>query len=57
MAFVRGRVVERREGDDAMAVVDRIARVYTGEPYDVREGLVAFLIEPDVCWSQDYSAG
>lgn len=56
MAFVRGRAVERLEGDAAMEVVDRIARVYTGTDYDVRSGLVVFLVEPEVCWSHDYSA-
>jgi PPOX class probable F420-dependent enzyme len=56
MAFVRGRAVERRTGDDALEVVDRIARAYTGKDYDVREGLVVFLVEPEVSWSHDYSA-
>lgn len=56
MAFVRGRVVERVEGDAALAIVDRIAQAYTGADYDVREGLVVFLVEPEVCWSHDYSA-
>lgn len=57
MAFVRGRSVERLEGEAAMAIVDRIARAYTGEPYDVRSGLAVHLVEPRVSWSQDYSAG
>lgn len=55
MALVRGRVVERLTGEAAMAVIDRIARRYTGEPYDQRSGLVAFLIEPQRSWANDYS--
>ncbi|WP_030457129.1 TIGR03618 family F420-dependent PPOX class oxidoreductase [Herbidospora cretacea] len=56
MATVRGRVVRRVDGDAALPIVDRIAERYTGEPYDIREGLVAFLIQPEVCWARDYTA-
>ncbi|GGH36520.1 TIGR03618 family F420-dependent PPOX class oxidoreductase [Microbacterium album] len=55
MAFVRGRAVARIEGDDAMPLVDRIARAYTGDPYPIRAGLAAYLIEPAVCWARDYT--
>ncbi|GAA3658737.1 TIGR03618 family F420-dependent PPOX class oxidoreductase [Microbacterium marinilacus] len=55
MATVRGRAVRRIEGEDALPIVDRIAHGYTGEPYELRSGLVAFLIEPQVCWARDYS--
>lgn len=55
MAFVRGRAVERIDGDAAMPIVDRIARLYTGKAYDIRSGMTAFLIEPEVCWSRDYT--
>jgi PPOX class probable F420-dependent enzyme len=47
MATVRGRVVERREGDAGWAVIDRIAEKYVGGPYPLREDRVAFLIAPD----------
>jgi PPOX class probable F420-dependent enzyme len=57
MAFVRGRAVRRLEGDAAFEVVDRIAHLYTGAPYDVRSGMVVYLIEPEVSWANDYSAG
>lgn len=57
MASIRGEVVERLEGERAMAVVDRIARAYTGEPYDVRSGFVAFAIQPSWWTAHDYSAG
>lgn len=56
MATVRGRAVERLTGDAAMAVVDRIARAYTGGPYDIRSGMTVFLIEADRHWANDYSA-
>jgi PPOX class probable F420-dependent enzyme len=57
MAFVRGVAVERFAGDDAMPIVDRIARAYTGEDYDVRTGLAAFVVEPRRSWANDYTAG
>ena len=55
-AIVRGRAVRRITGEEAQAVVDRIAEKYTGEPYDVRSGLVVYEIEPDVASAHDYSA-
>lgn len=54
MAFVRGEAVERIDGDRALPYVDRIARLYTGEPYELREGLAVWLIEPHKSWSRDY---
>ncbi len=47
MATVRGRVVERLQGDAGWAVIDRIAEKYVGGPYPLREDRVAFLIAPD----------
>ena len=55
MATVRGRAVERLTGEEAMAVVDRIAHLYTGEPYDIRSGMTAFLLAPDRAWANDYT--
>lgn len=57
MAAVRGRATERLTGEAAMAVVDRISRLYTGEPYDVRTGLVAHLIDVERAWALDHSEG
>jgi PPOX class probable F420-dependent enzyme len=54
-AFVRGRVVARLEGTEALQIVDRIAQLYTGEAYALREGLVAYLIQPETWWSRDYA--
>jgi PPOX class probable F420-dependent enzyme len=56
MAFVRGRATRRIEGEDAMPIIDRIATLYTGRPYDLRSGLVAYLVQPEVAWSRDHSA-
>lgn len=55
MATVRGVVSRRIEGDEAMAVIDRISEKYTGEPYELREGLTAYLIRPGRSWSNDYT--
>jgi hypothetical protein len=46
---IRGRVVEMREGADAIADIDRLGRKYRGwERYPLGEGeeRVTFLIEP-----------
>jgi hypothetical protein len=39
-------VVERLTGEDALEVMDRIARRYTGEDFPMRSGVV-FVIEPE----------
>ena len=54
MAFVRGKAVERVEGADAMVHVDRISNLYTGEPYGIREGFVAWIVEPRKAWARAY---
>jgi PPOX class probable F420-dependent enzyme len=46
MAHIRGRVVETREGDEALEIMDRMSRRYTGEDFPMRSG-VAYLIEPE----------
>lgn len=57
MAFVRGRAVRRIVGDDVWPVIDRIAVQYTGEAYDHSRPMTLFLIEPEVSWGNDFSAG
>jgi PPOX class probable F420-dependent enzyme len=57
MATVRGEVVDRLTGGAAMEAVDRISRAYTGGPYDVRSGFVAFLVRPTSWWANDYAEG
>lgn len=57
MAEVRGRVARRLTGEAAQELVDRIALKYTGEPYDIRSGMAAFLIRPERFRARDYTAG
>lgn len=54
MAVVRGRVVKRLEGEEAMAVVDRLSLKYTGQPYPLRIGRVAFLVAPEDAFAKKY---
>jgi PPOX class probable F420-dependent enzyme len=49
---IRGRVVETREGDEAVADIDRLGRKYRGwDRYPLPEGeeRVTYLIAPSVC--------
>ena len=46
MAQIRGRVVETVEGDEALAIMDRMALRYTGKPFPMRRG-IALLVEPE----------
>lgn len=43
---IRGRVVDWIEGDEAWAIIDRIAEKYIGGPYTRAEERVVALIEP-----------
>jgi PPOX class probable F420-dependent enzyme len=43
-ARVRGRVVERREGEQARVLVDRISERYTGEPFTL-DGMAVYVVE------------
>jgi hypothetical protein len=52
MAAIRGRVVERVDGDAGWAIIDRIARKYLGGPYPLREDRVAFLVAADFATAQ-----
>jgi PPOX class probable F420-dependent enzyme len=45
-AQIRGRVVERVEGEAALAVIDRISQYYIGAPFPMRSGTV-YWIEPE----------
>ena len=45
-ARLRGRVTATLEGDQALAVIDRLSHKFTGAPFPMRSGVV-FLIEPD----------
>jgi nitroimidazol reductase NimA-like FMN-containing flavoprotein (pyridoxamine 5'-phosphate oxidase superfamily) len=46
MAQVRGRVVERLDGDPALVVIDRLSEKFTGHPFPMRSGIV-YLVEPE----------
>lgn len=43
---IRGRLDGTLEGDEALAVIDRIAQRYTGQDFPMRSGVV-FLITPE----------
>jgi PPOX class probable F420-dependent enzyme len=45
-AWVRGRVVETCEGDDALALADALSRKYTGADFPLRSA-VAYRVEPE----------
>jgi PPOX class probable F420-dependent enzyme len=43
-ARVRGHVAETIDGDEALAIIDRLAHKYTGQPFPLRTGRV-YVIE------------
>jgi PPOX class probable F420-dependent enzyme len=43
---VRGRIAATREGDAALAVIDRLSQKFTGEDFPMRSGIV-YEIEPE----------
>ena len=45
-AWVRGRVERTIEGEAALEIIDRIADVYTGEPFPMRSGVV-YVVAPE----------
>jgi PPOX class probable F420-dependent enzyme len=46
MGWLRGRVVDTREGEAALEVMDRLSVKFTGEPFPMRHGTL-YEIEPD----------
>ncbi|MEA2281345.1 MAG: hypothetical protein QOK21_1952 [Solirubrobacteraceae bacterium] len=50
MGQARGRVVERVEGEDALAIIDRLSEKYTGQPFPMRSGVV-FRVECGRGWT------
>jgi PPOX class probable F420-dependent enzyme len=54
MAQVRGRVVDRLEGDAAFTVIDRISHKYIGQPYPLRSDRVVYLVEPESASAQAF---
>jgi PPOX class probable F420-dependent enzyme len=53
MATVRGRVVERVEGDAAREIIDRLSHKYVGAPF-TEPGHIAYLVEPERSWAQAF---
>jgi PPOX class probable F420-dependent enzyme len=47
MAAVRGRVVDRLEGEVAWTIIDRLAQKYLGRRYPRGEERVVFVVEPE----------
>ncbi len=46
-ATVRGRVVDRVDGDAALEVMDRLSVRYIGTPFPYRDSGTAYFIEPE----------
>ena len=51
-AIIRGRVVEELEGEEAVAIMDRMSNRYVGTDFPVRTAIVS-LIEPEKVRFQD----
>lgn len=51
---VRGRA-HRLDGDKAWAVIDRLARKYTGQPCPLRIDRVVFVVSPEHAWAPTYA--
>lgn len=45
MAYLRGRVAERVEGDRAWQIIDAMADKYIGMPYPLREDRIVYLVD------------
>ena len=54
MAQVRGRVTAPLDGPEAWAIIDRLSRRYTGQPYPLRTGRVVYLVEPEHARAHSY---
>ena len=47
MAHLRGRVVQRVDGDEAWTIIDRLSDKYIEMPYPLRTDRVVYLVEVD----------
>ena len=45
--LIRGRVLERIDGERGWEIIDRISQKYTGQPYPLRTDRIVLLIKPD----------
>jgi PPOX class probable F420-dependent enzyme len=55
MAHVRGRVVARLEGDEAWAIIDRLANEYIGADYPRGLDRVVFVVDAEHAVAHDLS--
>lgn len=55
MAHVRGRVVDRLDGDEAWAIIDRLANEYTGTDYPRGLDRIVFVVDAEHAVAHDYS--
>jgi PPOX class probable F420-dependent enzyme len=44
---IRGRLVDRIEGDAAWTIIDRISTTYTGGPYSREHERIVLVVEPE----------
>jgi PPOX class probable F420-dependent enzyme len=51
-AWLRGRVARVVEGDDALAIIDRISDAYIGKPFPMRSGNV-YVVEAEAQGAAD----
>ena len=51
-AWVRGRIGRTIEGDEALAIIDRISDAYIGKPFPMRRGTV-FVVDAEAQGSAD----
>jgi PPOX class probable F420-dependent enzyme len=51
-AWLRGRIGRTIEGDDALAIIDRISHAYIGRPFPMRSGTV-FVVDGEAQGSAD----
>jgi PPOX class probable F420-dependent enzyme len=51
-AWLRGRVVATREGEEALRTIDALSRKYTGQDFPMRSGVV-YLVEPERAGAMD----
>ncbi len=54
MAHVRGRAIDRLDGDEGWALVDQIAIKFTGNPYPREQEEIIFVIEPETFFTQSF---
>lgn len=56
MVHMRGRVVERVDGDRGWELIDRISHKYTGGPYPREFERVVFVVDAEHVTANDLSA-